>query len=379
MRLRWSVRATTKEIAFLSDDVDARGRFTNAERLNAVRVVRTEQALFGALVGANTIIRDTATVTGPVMLPADAIVHDVDDVDAAVNFASVLLSESQHVGADPVVAVMNALGGSGASTLAWLIAAHYAATGTTVLIDADDRSPGLDLWTCHERAAAVRWTELHDVTSDVHPSRLWDCLIHVSPTLRLLSQGRTPMDPSAAASAIILSALESHTAVVDLSSTRSSQLRSAVLQRANLIIIVSAASVSGCAAAQGALARLTQECASTSGRITCALRAPRFGVSMSAARSAISVPVVAVPEDVRMLGALRERKLKSLVTRRWNSVVQVLPESPAHSGYLSTPADEATPAARRDGTNSESFRISHKATRLLMPTISRVRAFMAGR
>jgi len=379
MRLRWLVNATGHEIAVLSDDIHAVAKFADSERFSAVHVVRTEQVLFGALVGVKMIIRDSATSSVPVLLPSDAAVHDVEDVDAAVDVASALLSASQQPGAGPVIAVMNAVGGSGASALAWLISAHYALTSTTVLVDADDRSPGLDLWTCHERAAAVRWNELHDVTSAVHPSRLWDCLIHVTPTLRLLSHGRSAVNPSSSAASIVLSALEPHAVVVDLSSTRSSELKSHVLERANLVIIISTASVSGCAAAQSAITRLTREGESETRRIVCALRTTRFGVSMAAARSVISVPVISLPEDVRMLRALRERQFNSLPNRRWKALTHVLPAPRSHARPLSNPVRRLTPTTLAEPASSEQFRMGVKASRLHVLAISRLRAFTSGR
>ncbi|MBU6213340.1 MAG: hypothetical protein KGP01_02665 [Actinomycetales bacterium] len=231
---------------------------------------------------------------------------------------------SNHDSSAPVVLVVNAVGGAGASTLAWAAAAFYESTrGAAAIVDADDRSPGLDIWTCDESTPAVRWPDLAAVTGAVDPQRLWQCLIHVTPGLRLLSHGRVPLSPPAATAAAVTDALAAHPVVIDCSSSRAGEAMTEVLRRADAVIVASTATVSGCAAARTRINSIRDDISPGVG-VLAALRERHPGVSLSAAREALGVDVLAIPEDPRAGRSLRERSLRPFLSQRWAPLGQAL-------------------------------------------------------
>ncbi len=114
-----------------------------------------------------------------------------------------------------VVAVVGAVGGVGASTLAALLAAELARDGDPVgLVDLDPARGGIDVLLGVEARPGARWAELAEVRGTVHPSDLDDVL----PTWRgveVLSAGRgaADLDPDAVA-AVVGALTERHEHVV---------------------------------------------------------------------------------------------------------------------------------------------------------------------
>ena len=354
-----------------------------------VRIVRSEQLLFGAADNATVLVRDAATVSSSalVSLPGVAI-HQAHDLTQACEIAVSVLAKQRaphaidhpasaqpdpaavtrsgaHVPAQtqmprataepapsqrgtlpprpapeadlpaaetaehrrsssPVVVILNAVGGAGASTLAWAAASFYESTrGSAAIVDGDDRSPGLDISTCDEATPAVRWPDLAAVTGAVDPRRLWQCLIHVTPGIRLLSQGRMPVSPSAATAAAVMDALAGRPVVADFSSTRASAAMTEVLSRADAVVVVSTATVAGCTAARTRIDSVRGDIR-PGVQVLAALRERHPGVSLNAAREALGIEVLALPEDPRTTRLLRERSLRGFLSQRWTPLGRAL-------------------------------------------------------
>jgi hypothetical protein len=331
----------------------------------SAQLLRSEQALFGALSQTAVVVIDTQTCDSWMLLPIqhNTRVHRAAGIESAIAIASDLGVQSgfaQGVLAShavdaldvvqpteatlqlpslhappahtplPIVAVVNAVGGAGSSTASWVIAAHFARYIDTVLIDADDRSPGLDLWTCDESTTAVRWPELAGVQGVLDSSRLWDGLICLGPRLRLLSHSRTQTVLSLEPYAAVLAACEGAATVIDISSQRVSPVLVGLLRHASAVVVVTQAAVSGCAAASTRIGEI-QSVVSADTDVICALRMSRPRISLAAARAALPVPVVALPEEPRVTRLLHCRRFDELPRSRWRSLLAHLPEQTPHA------------------------------------------------
>jgi secretion/DNA translocation related CpaE-like protein len=177
----------------------------------------------------------------------------------------------------PLVAVVGACGGAGASTLAAVLAASAARRGRpTMLIDGDPLGGGIDLVFGKEQAPGARWAELAATSGRVSARSLRSALPG-APNLLLLScdRGQTAAIDAAVMAALLAAAVRTvELVVVDLPR----QLGDAgqlALSRARLALLLVPARVRAVAAAAVVAAQLSAYCADV--RLV-VRRAPRRGL-----------------------------------------------------------------------------------------------------
>lgn len=154
-----------------------------------------------------------------------------------------------------IVAVLGASGGCGASTLAISLAlAAQGALGRTLVIDGAPDGGGLDLLVGAESVPGIRWPDLHEARGRLSASTLDQALPHPH-GIALLSHARPGAeapDPEVTASVLDAARRAYDLVLVDLDDRRSPFARH-VLEHADTIALVIAASVRGIAAGLGAL------------------------------------------------------------------------------------------------------------------------------
>lgn len=202
-----------------------------------------------------------------------------------------------------VVGVVGGRGGAGASTLAAGLAATAAAGGQDVLlVDADPDGGGLDLLLGAEEEPGLRWEDLHGVRGALRASVLRDGLPAVA-GLRLLSFGRDPGRTRVGLEAVeaVLEAARrgADLVVVDLPRA-DDELRSAVLWRLDVLVVVVPAEVRAAAAAALLVARLRARVPD----VRLVVRGPApTGVAADVVAEAVGVPVTLLGPDEPQLAA----------------------------------------------------------------------------
>ncbi|MEP9384524.1 septum site-determining protein Ssd [Nocardioides sp. KR10-350] len=156
-----------------------------------------------------------------------------------------------------VVGVVGGSGGAGATTFAAALARLGAATGPTVLVDADPLGPGVDRVLGLEDVPGVRWPELARTTGRLGARSLREALPR-SGDLGLLGWDRgdvRALDPQVARE--VLSAARRGHELVVLDLPRSlDAVAEDLLARCDLVLLVVSASVTGIAAAGRLVSRL---------------------------------------------------------------------------------------------------------------------------
>ncbi len=188
-----------------------------------------------------------------------------------------------------VLAVMSAGGGAGASTLAATLAAAAAQDRRVLLVDLDPLAGGMDVLVGIEDVTSTRWDDLADTRGRLSIATLTASLPQWAGVC-LVSWGRdgvervTP-DPLSA----VLDAGERgfDLVVVDLPRTLDEQTE-LVLGRARRVLLVTAATVRGVAAASR-IAPLLRERSASVGLV---VRAVPRGVSVSAVSASSQTPVL---------------------------------------------------------------------------------------
>ena len=184
-----------------------------------------------------------------------------------------------------IVAVLGASGGCGASTLATALAiAAAGSVGRTLLIDGAPDGGGLDLILGAESVPGIRWPDLGDARGRLSSRTLDQALPHPH-GIALLSHAR-PLahapEPEAIASVLDAARRGYDLVIVDLDDRRSA-FAAHVLEHADTVIVIMAASVRGIAAGLGAVEALSV----LPGRIVIALRLFAKGISAQDARLAL--------------------------------------------------------------------------------------------
>ena len=212
-----------------------------------------------------------------------------------------------------LLVVANSPGAGGASTLAWAIA--LAGKGLAVLVDADSRSAGLDLWVQAESLPASRWPDIQHLREDVSRPQITSALISVTQQCLLLSQGRSRTRPDwTALSHVVTGLAVDDVVVVDVSSDTTSDFATAALAAADDIIMVVAPTVSSCAAAVTLLADIADGPA----RTVIAVRGQDAELGERTLTTALNPRVLMhVPEDRRFIRSLPDAHAHRAVSRRW--------------------------------------------------------------
>ncbi len=162
-----------------------------------------------------------------------------------------------------IVAVMSCGGGSGASTLATVMAAHAAQDRRTLLVDLDPVGGGLDVLVGVEDVTAARWADLADTRGRLSPATLEQALPAWAGA-SVLSWGRdgpARLTPDPVASVLDAGERGFDLVIVDLPRTVD-DVTELVLGRARRTVLVASAHVRGVAAASRLGAVLRDRCAS---------------------------------------------------------------------------------------------------------------------
>ena len=184
-----------------------------------------------------------------------------------------------------IVAVLGASGGCGASTLATSLAlVAQGRIGRTLLIDGAPDGGGLDLVLGAESVPGIRWPDLAEARGRLNASTLDQALPHPH-GIALLSHARPVADapdPEVVASVLDAARRAYDLVIVDLDDRRS-PFACHVLEHADTVIVIVAASVRGIAAGLSALQALE----SLPGVVVIALRLFAKGLGVQDARLAL--------------------------------------------------------------------------------------------
>jgi secretion/DNA translocation related CpaE-like protein len=243
------------------------------------------------------------------------------------------LSEVAERGRDgrrrgPVVAVLGARGGAGASVFA---AALARSTPTALLVDVDPWSGGLELVLGIEREPGLRWPDLTIEGGRLSHQALRDALPHRQGT-SVLSSGRSGADIDARALAAVLDAGRrgGETVICDLPRHATPAVETA-LDVADLVVMCVPADVRSCAAA----AAMTPWVGATNPNVGVVVRGPAPGGlrAVDVAR-AVGLPLLATMRaqpgiaDELERGGLRVARRSPLATAA-RRVLAVLEQHPA--------------------------------------------------
>jgi secretion/DNA translocation related CpaE-like protein len=177
--------------------------------------------------------------------------HVLPDADHAVVGVLSRLRVPRR-GAGLSVAVVGGHGGAGASVLAAAIATRAAEelVGDTLLLDLDDLGGGLDLILGVEESPGLRWPELTVDIGQVAAASLHAALPRTGAGVTVLAPRRgvgTEIGPDAARAVVEAARGAGGTVVADLS-RRVDDVAEAVVEVVDLLVLVTAATVRGCAA-----------------------------------------------------------------------------------------------------------------------------------
>ena len=204
----------------------------------------------------------------------------------------------------PVLAVVGAAGGVGASTLAAALALAGAADARRVmLVDADPMAGGIDLLLGAERTAGWRWPRLAQATG--HLGDLTGQLPSVA-GVDVLSMARGIAGVGVGAdqlTAVLRSAGRSHDLVIVDVSRGPSPLADAAVALADLIVVVARADVRGVAAGRETVRWLEPE-----GRLGVVVRLPQSrGVAAESVAQALQLPLLGTLAEDPSLPACADR------------------------------------------------------------------------
>ena len=191
------------------------------------------------------------------VLPAQA-----PDLLAAVGHSRVPATPGPAPGSPGVLlAVCGAAGGAGASTLAAAMARVAAGAHPVTLIDADDRSGGLDLLLGLEETPGIRWPELRLGEGTVDGADLRAALPTTSDGIACLSAARSTIaDPFRLTPGLVgpvLEALRAAPGVTIIDMPGGGEVADAVADACRHVALVVPAEVRPAAAAAGLVARFT--------------------------------------------------------------------------------------------------------------------------
>jgi secretion/DNA translocation related CpaE-like protein len=197
-----------------------------------------------------------------------------DDEHAVVSALSRVRTPTGPSGV--AIALLGGHGGAGASTLAaalGLLATEQGADG--LLIDLDDLGGGQDLLLGIEDHPGLRWQELTLESGQVAAEALHTALPHARGGLAVLTGRRgsaQPVRPEAALAAIDACRTHGDVVIVDLP-RRDDDVTSAVVEAADLVVVVCSATIRSCAATR----EVVQRVGSRSGRLEVVVRGPAPG------------------------------------------------------------------------------------------------------
>jgi secretion/DNA translocation related CpaE-like protein len=209
------------------------------------------------------------------------------------------------------VAVLGGHGGAGASVLAAAIATRAAddLDGDTLLVDLDDLGGGVDLVLGVEESPGLRWPELTVDSGQVVAASLYAALPRTAAGVTVLGPRRgVGHDVGADSARAVVEAARTAagTVVVDLS-RRLDEVALAVVEVVDLVVVVTSATVRGCAATGEIVARWRP----VTDRSGLVVRGPApGGLSASVVASTVGLDLLAaVRSDPRVVHGLESGRL----------------------------------------------------------------------
>ncbi|WP_448222374.1 septum site-determining protein Ssd [Gordonia iterans] len=161
--------------------------------------------------------------------------------------------------AAPVVALVGGHGGAGVSTFAALLALTAARAGTAVLLlDVEPAGAGVDLLLGAEETPGLRWGDVAGETGSIHRQALSAALPRLGRELSFLTRGRDDGDPLSAETVLaVLDAArtDGRTVIADLGRAMD-PAADGVLDSADLVVVLTCATVPGVAGTRKLLSRL---------------------------------------------------------------------------------------------------------------------------
>ncbi|GAA1907823.1 MAG: hypothetical protein INR72_02790 [Williamsia herbipolensis] len=210
------------------------------------------------------------------------------------------------------VAVVGGHGGAGASVLAAAIATRAAEddlVGDTLLVDLDDLGGGVDLVLGVEESPGLRWPELTVDSGQVVAAGLYAALPRTAAGVTVLGPRRgIGHDVGAdSARAVVEAARTAGGAVVVDLSRRLDDVALAVVEVVDLVVVVTTATVRGCAAA----CEMAQRWRPVTDRSGLVVRGPApGGLSASVVASTVGLDLIAaVRSDPRIVQGLESGRL----------------------------------------------------------------------
>lgn len=168
-----------------------------------------------------------------------------------------LLTAPLAASAGRLVAVAGAVGGCGASVLAAALAVRAATRARSLLVECDPRGVGLDLLLGLESESGARVADVRAALGGPDPDALWSAVPAAVPGCGVLARGRSTEDRASggtadgAAGAAFAHRDAGGLAVCDVGAPRDED---PVLGRADLVVVVTRADLTGAVAARRALA-----------------------------------------------------------------------------------------------------------------------------
>ncbi|MGU3293119.1 septum site-determining protein Ssd [Williamsia sp. M5A3_1d] len=202
--------------------------------------------------------------------------------------------------AGAAVAILGGHGGAGASVLAAAVAARAAddLSGSALLLDLDELGGGIDLIFGLEDSAGLRWPDLTLDGGAVFADSLHAAVPHAAPGLALLCPRRGVdhrIGVDAAVAVIEAGRDSGDVVVVDLPRATDPVCR-AVVECVDLVVVVTTATVRGCAAARDTVTRLRP----VTDRLGLVVRGPAPG--------GLTASQIAAIVDIELLAALRPQR-----------------------------------------------------------------------
>lgn len=197
-----------------------------------------------------------------------------DDEHAVVSALSRIRTPTGPSGV--AVALLAGHGGAGASTLAAAVGLLATEQGAdALLLDLDDLGGGQDLMLGIEDQPGLRWQELTLESGQVAADSLHAALPHARGGLAVLTSRRgsaQPVRPETALAAIDACRAHGDVVVADLP-RRDDELAAAVVEAADIVVVVCSATIRSCAATREVARRM----GSRSGRLEVVVRGPAPG------------------------------------------------------------------------------------------------------
>jgi len=224
-----------------------------------------------------------------------------------------------------VIAVIGAVGGAGATSVAAALARHlHERSGSGVLVDLDPTGGGIDLLVGGETCSGARWDELAGISGRVDERVLMQALPMIAELPVLSWAPMSDVEPDVVAVEHVIDALCRRRGLVVVDLGRGVDARSsAVLTRAAQAVVVVPMRVRAVAAARRLLARLPPHIQP----LVLAREPAPGGLKAADLTAALGVPVVATLPDDRRRAAIEELGGPAPQSAAWRRVCEALLEA----------------------------------------------------